>query len=463
MSSLLLMLFSVTIAASILFAGILILERIFPAGSSGWLLPAMRLITVFYFAPALLLAKYLLHPITSYTLYAMNTDDFKWAVKSRTQLHNLPGFDKFIFFILLIWAFGVLIQFFLIFVRGNFYLRKLLSRCEPDSRLVDICKTQFSPDHAVQKNLCLLKAKGIHSPFTAGIIHPKIIFPDTDFSEQDMYLALKHELIHIKNHDVLFKYAAAMVKCLNWFNPIVYLYFKNAYAFCEYRCDEEVVRFLDKGQRAQYARLIVSLAEGRTHDESIMLLTNNNKKEMERRIYHIMKPSKKQNAKWAAVISAGLFILCPVTVYAATNGTIYLQDIIITVFENAAPKTDWQPTPPESSISPAFTEDIRRTIPFSIQQGINKVDKNLAFDEQLQSSEIFLNKGQKIVISLMSDSSSDQFIGSIQNTLGENANYLSTSGGVCIIYTAPNSDDYLITIKNSRNSNIHLAGAVRIE
>ena len=104
MSSLLLMLFSVTIAASILFAGILILERIFPTGSSGWLLPAMRLITVFYLAPALLLAKYLLRPITSYTLYAMNTDDFKWAVKSRTQLHNLPGFDKFIFFILLVRA-----------------------------------------------------------------------------------------------------------------------------------------------------------------------------------------------------------------------------------------------------------------------------------------------------------------------------------------------------------------------
>lgn len=462
MSSLLLMLFSVTIAASILFAGILILERILPTGSCGWLLPAMRLITVFYLAPALLLAKYLLSPITSYTLYAMNTDDFKWAVKSRTQLHNLPGFDKLISFILLVWALGVLIQFFRIFVRGNLYLRKLVSRCEPDSKLIDICQTQFSPDHTARKKLRLLKAKGIHSPFTAGIIHPKIIFPDTDFSEQDMYLALKHELIHIKNHDVLFKYAAAMVKCLNWFNPIVYLYCKNAYAFCEYRCDKEVVRFLDKEQRAQYARLIVSLAGQSAHDESILFLTNN-KKEIEKRIYQIMAPSKNKHSKWAAVISAGLFILCPVTVYAATNGTIYLQDIIITVFENAAPKTDWQATPPESSISPAFTEDIRRTIPFSIQQGINKIDKNLAFDEQLQSSEIFLNKGQKIVISLMSDSSSDQFIGSIQNTLGENANYLSTSGGVCIIYTAPNSDDYLITIKNSRNSNIHLAGAVRIE
>lgn len=65
---------------------------------------------------------------------------------------------------------------------------------------------------------------GISTPHISGIFRPKLCMPsDWNVSEQVHYMAIKHELAHVLNKDLLFLYFARIAKILFWFNPLVYL------------------------------------------------------------------------------------------------------------------------------------------------------------------------------------------------------------------------------------------------
>lgn len=60
-----------------------------------------------------------------------------------------------------------------------------------------------------------------------GIIQPTVLIPCTEYSETDLYLILKHELIHYKRHDIEVKVIMFMVQTLYWFNPLIHLMSKK--------------------------------------------------------------------------------------------------------------------------------------------------------------------------------------------------------------------------------------------
>ncbi len=65
---------------------------------------------------------------------------------------------------------------------------------------------------------------GISTPHISGIFRPNLCMPsDWNVSEQVHYMAIKHELAHVLNKDLLFLYFARIAKILFWFNPLVYL------------------------------------------------------------------------------------------------------------------------------------------------------------------------------------------------------------------------------------------------
>lgn len=63
---------------------------------------------------------------------------------------------------------------------------------------------------------------GIKTPITIGILHKNIILPDIDWEKQKLQDALRHELVHIKVMDNLFKAILFLVAVLNFYNPLVY-------------------------------------------------------------------------------------------------------------------------------------------------------------------------------------------------------------------------------------------------
>ncbi|WP_209345991.1 M56 family metallopeptidase [Flavonifractor sp. AGMB03687] len=71
---------------------------------------------------------------------------------------------------------------------------------------------------APQGRVTLLECVHVHTPMLLGVVRPAIVLPrgvEADRLED----ILSHELTHARRHDLLYKWLAAAVTSLHWFNP----------------------------------------------------------------------------------------------------------------------------------------------------------------------------------------------------------------------------------------------------
>ena len=59
-----------------------------------------------------------------------------------------------------------------------------------------------------------------------GVLSPRIVLPEHLDDEEDIVNVLHHELMHYRRRDILYKWIAAAVLSLHWFNPIIWLNFR---------------------------------------------------------------------------------------------------------------------------------------------------------------------------------------------------------------------------------------------
>lgn len=95
-------------------------------------------------------------------------------------------------------------------------------------------------------------------PFTIGVLQNTIVLPDDVSDERDLRFILKHELLHCKKKDILWKLFFLLVNIIHWFNPFVWLLRKAAEQDIEICCDEAVVSGEDRAYRKEYSDVIMS-------------------------------------------------------------------------------------------------------------------------------------------------------------------------------------------------------------
>ena len=462
MNSLLLIVLLATISATILFVEILVLEKMAKGRANQLLLFLMKVATAFYLTPVISLAGIVLWPMIHQVTYQVSGDDFGWINIGHEQLPDIPQFEQLIFWILMIWIIGVCINVYFIFIKSRRTLNKVLSRCqEADKREIDF-KDEIVNQTKIGKAVDVLKSTNVDSPFLTGISHPKIILPDTSsLTDTELKMAIYHEVIHLKNRDILFKNIAAAVKCINWFNPIIHIYINRVYDYCEYTCDAEVTQSLDKEKRAEYAKMIVSFASSHLIYEPVMMLTNSSKKEIERRVYQIMKPWREKPSKYLIAAATGIVALCPITAYASVVGVKNVNEKSIEYYQSAQVDDKAWDMAIESKADGSLDAD--EIVLNFVQRGINNVDVVIGKGERAIFSDVSLSKDQEITASLVSDSSGDNFTLMILNSAGRGVSYSSKSGAILSVYTVPNNADYTLKIINTSDSSIHITGTIRIE
>ena len=95
-------------------------------------------------------------------------------------------------------------------------------------------------------------------PFTMGIIKSVIYLPDKDLFEKDLQYILKHELIHCKEKDILWKLLFLTANIIHWFNPFVWIMRRFAENDVEQACDERVLRNATMEECREYSDVILS-------------------------------------------------------------------------------------------------------------------------------------------------------------------------------------------------------------
>lgn len=137
--------------------------------------------------------------------------------------------------LLLLWAIGAI-----------FLLTRLFLRYIGEKRRIDRLSKQ--KNQAIQDLLDMLrKDKKIHiqvlccpnlsTPCGIGLFRRQILLPSQEYTEEELFHILRHELQHFQTHDLLVKWMIRVFQCLFWWNPLVYLLGKDIVKGKNYELD----------------------------------------------------------------------------------------------------------------------------------------------------------------------------------------------------------------------------------
>ena len=98
-------------------------------------------------------------------------------------------------------------------------------------------------------------------PYITGLFVPHILLPHDFFTRFDaiqQQLILQHELTHWRRGDLHLNYLALALVCLFWFNPLVWLAYRNYRTAQELACDALVTRDAAPAERIAYGYALLS-------------------------------------------------------------------------------------------------------------------------------------------------------------------------------------------------------------
>ena len=156
----------------------------------------------------------------------------------------------------------------------------------------------------------LLRCTAIHTPMLLGIIRPVLLLPAQTEDDQTLAWIFRHELTHFRRQDILYKWFAAVVLAIHWFNPLTIWMGRELAMRCEGSCDEQVVKGLGQEERKTYGKTLIALA-GQEMAREVPLTTGMSlgKKQLKNRLLGIL--NQRQNAAVALVLTLLLMIaLC---------------------------------------------------------------------------------------------------------------------------------------------------------
>ncbi|MCL2575681.1 MAG: M56 family metallopeptidase [Defluviitaleaceae bacterium] len=168
-------------------------------------------------------------------------------------------------------------------------------------------ETALLKELAPKRNIAILRNKKAATPMLIGIMRPKIILPDIEYTNEQLKLILLHEITHMKRHDIVIKWLALFACALHWFNPIVWIARKQIDKVCEIACDDAVISQMDNAAKQQYGNTLISVAAETKLPLAIVSTTMAQQKSvLKERLCAIMKSKKSTKL---AILTSILLIL----------------------------------------------------------------------------------------------------------------------------------------------------------
>lgn len=214
-----------------------------------------------------------------------------------------------------IWALGVVCSSAFHIYRHKYFVKMVRRWSSPvtDSKVLGILG-RLKSELKIKKHIGLCICPIITSPMLVGFYRPAILLPLLQFSDDELSLILKHELIHVKRYDIWCKAFILTATVLHWFNPIVYLMSRAVALQCEISCDALVIQGAEFEQRKQYGEAIICTIK---KSEKLQTAFSTNlyggKQMMKNRISLIMDTKKKKT---------GVIILCVTLMGIVMTGAI---------------------------------------------------------------------------------------------------------------------------------------------
>ncbi|MGE7927013.1 BlaR1 family beta-lactam sensor/signal transducer [Lysinibacillus xylanilyticus] len=244
-----------------------------------------------------------------------------------------------------LWILGLLLFTFTM-VRGWITLRKIKNYSSTFSNqevlaLFEECKKRLQ----IKKSIKIVISKRVQSPMIFGLFQTYIVLP----SQHENWINLKHyehiflhELNHYKNKDLLTNYLMLFYQSIYWFNPLVWLAFREMRLDREIACDISVLHLLDDNSFSEYGNTIINFVDLSKRSSKLPLVTqiNGTKSQIKKRIEQIAayKPGAKKSIRKSVFIyvlaSIILTVQLPVISAFSTENDRYYFDNDGTIYED---------------------------------------------------------------------------------------------------------------------------------
>ncbi len=176
-----------------------------------------------------------------------------------------------------------------------------------------------------RRKITVRAGKNIPSPLITGILRPTLLLPDMSLTDEQLCNILSHEATHLKRNDILYKWFVSFVKCICWFNPVVYFVSRQVNIECEISCDMAVVKKMSSAQKNSYIETILSLiSQNKSKPVSLTTGMAGSKKILKRRFAMIKKPFKlSKKTKIISVALAAVILVSAVFISGILNGKLF--------------------------------------------------------------------------------------------------------------------------------------------
>lgn len=159
----------------------------------------------------------------------------------------------------------------------------------------DLPQDRFQNDLAainLRQNVKFMASRKARTPFVIGVWKPVIILPAQILDEDDETISIyiRHELSHIKKHDMVYRLLSLIAVCVHWYNPFCHWCRKELTVVSEICCDHEVLETIQKSQRKQYYNALVSMTvslRGELQSRFLSAFVDRNNSELKRRILEL--------------------------------------------------------------------------------------------------------------------------------------------------------------------------------
>ena len=186
-------------------------------------------------------------------------------LRDTTELVRRSDNDRGIFLVLMIWAAGAL---FLagVYWWGSRRLKRIKQfSSEPPRRIrerFETCRRRLG----MKPNAQLRQSRFLSAPVSFGGIKPVVVLPTEgadDFPPESLDHIFLHELTHIRHGDLVTNPIFCGIQALFWYNPLVWLAFRQMRRDREAYCDWAVLNLMtDEAERTQYGQTILRFASG---------------------------------------------------------------------------------------------------------------------------------------------------------------------------------------------------------
>lgn len=176
------------------------------------------------------------------------------------------------------------------------------------------------PGKLAGARVSLYTSQHITTPFTVGLLFSRIILPASLINRKECRMIISHELEHVKNHDNLIKFLCLLAIFLHWYNPLIYILYREICKISEQVCDAAVIRNMSDEEIEQYKLLIIELSKREPNINVLWASPFNGKfKMMKERMIVMNKTtrfSKGMHIAASMMMAVLLLVLSPISVLA---------------------------------------------------------------------------------------------------------------------------------------------------